>query len=92
MEIKWRDLITAIVTVLVVLGGGELTNTVDIEFLGNETECEPCPPEITCPLQITCPNYSIAYVNNCRTGETDKYICNEKGDCKSTQEILSELG
>lgn len=37
------------------------------------------------------PEYYIAYVNNCASGRTDKYICkNDK--CQSTAEILSELG
>lgn len=37
--------------------------------------------------------FTIAYVNNCNTGNTDKYICRvATGECQSTQEILSELG
>lgn len=91
---KWTAVITAILTILTVLGGGKLTDTVDIK-IGEETEECTC-PEITCPGIIcqerNCPEYSMAYVNNCVTGQTDKYICNEKGECKSTIEILSELG
>lgn len=91
-RLKLRDLITVIITILIVLGGGELTGTVDV---GTDTECpeeKACPLESSCMPVVSCPEYSIAYVNNCRTGATDKYICNEKGKCKSTQEILSELG
>ncbi|KKM70385.1 hypothetical protein LCGC14_1441300 [marine sediment metagenome] len=52
-------------------------------------EDEGTEPELA---DVECPIITIAYVNNCQTGETDKYFCNEKGECKSTEEILSELG
>lgn len=47
-----------------------------------------------CPVtEEASQEYSIAYVNNCETGQTDKYICIvETGNCTSTEEILSELG
>ncbi len=53
-------------------------------------ECtkQECPeqtyPEQTCPIVV-------GYVNNCETGETDKYICNgmgEDADCKTEEELL----
>jgi len=86
---KWTAIISMLITALTILGGGELTDTIDV---GGETEC----PILDCPITICqetgCPDFSIAYINNCKTGETDKYMCNEKGECKSTDEILSELG
>lgn len=88
-----RDLISAFITIIIVLGGGELTGTVDVLPEDPPEECiipeAPVCPEKNCNEQ----EYSLAYVNNCATGETDRYICVvETGKCKSTQEILSELG
>lgn len=65
---------------------------------GNETETPDCPDYrhcpgcVECPFCEDCPTYTIAYVNNCATGKTDKYICVDGEDCKSTEDILSELG
>ena len=43
-----------------------------------------------------CPKATVlAYVNNCETGEQDKYFCDDIGidaECKSTVQILSEIG
>ena len=86
---KWTAVITAILTILAVLGGGEITDTIDIN-IGEETEDITC-PEIICP-ERNCQNYSIAYVNNCETGEIDKYACTGLDHCEITRKILSRLG
>lgn len=128
LEITWRGGITLyLVSLLVLVGAGELTGTVDI-FKTKIYGCEargivmPCDSlskyyslengkcynlelgnklcrsgwtqdfvvkDETIEKVIT---NSIAYVNNCVTGKTDKYFCNEAGKCISTNEILSELG
>lgn len=73
-----------ILAALLGFGTGEIVDNVTQE------ECAECNC-ITCP---SCPDARvIAYVNDCDTGETDKYF----GECigascsyKSTEEILSE--
>lgn len=91
MEITWQKIGAVISILLNLVGFGEWTGAIDIL---NPQDCEAVPEPADCP-ECEGPaylGYTIAYVNNCQTGETDKYICPEGGKCKSTQKILSELG
>lgn len=84
-KITLTTVITAIITALLTLGGVEIAD----EIKGDD--CEPI-IQIETAEKISCPKYSLAYINDCETGTTTKYICNKKGKCLTTDEILSELG
>ena len=94
MADKKKNLWTAffmILSALLGFGGGEVMN------VQKDTTCPTTESPFTeCPVTIPdCPIKVIGYVNNCATGETDKYFCDYIGvdaPCKSTDEILSELG
>ena len=86
----WKALFM-ILAALLGFSAGEVVDTV------TEVECEECAvcaaPE-KCD-SAECPIRNAAYVNNCKTGETDKYWCDCIGEgciCKTAEEILSQLG
>ena len=48
------------------------------------------PPDVVEEVPIQ--EYTIAYVNNCVTGATDKYMCKmSTGKCLTTDEIIAQL-
>lgn len=87
MAIRILTIFLMIVSALLGLGAGTtIDDKIDITVEKTEPKCITV---IEQPVKI------IGYVNNCETGDLDKYFCDCVGPecpCESTEEILSKLG